>query len=214
MIVNSWTRSEYYRIKAALHGKVPTRMELFRMMKEPQYLSCIEKSKENIFRQYLAALEEMGELSAEDEELKNSIGGEFLHTLETTIMQKSYKMVILKAFFHDGNIRMALTEKDVLDTWKEFFSEGENWKDIGVESYMEFLDITDEQHLANARRNPIKFLLSSGNGFFVEKSGYELALTDDLKDIVATKGFMKQFGDIVEYRLNEYFRKKNLSLSV
>ena len=109
---------------------------------------------------------------------------------------------------------MALTEKDVLDTWKEFFSEGENWKDIGVESYVEFLDITDEQHLANARRNPIKFLLSSGNGFFVEKPGYELALTDDLKDIVATKGFMKQFGDIVEYRLNEYFRKKNLSLSV
>lgn len=42
------------------------------MMKEPQYLSCIEKSKENIFRQYLAALEEMGELSAEDEELKMS----------------------------------------------------------------------------------------------------------------------------------------------
>ena len=72
MIVNSWTRSEYYRIKAALHGKVPTRMELFRMMKEPQYLSCIEKSKENIFRQYLAALEEMGGLSAEDEELKMS----------------------------------------------------------------------------------------------------------------------------------------------
>lgn len=214
MIVNSWTRSEYYRVKAALHGKVPTRMELFRMMKEPQYLSCIEKSKENIFRQYLDALEEMGELSAEDEELKNSIGGEFLHTLETTIMQKSYKMVILKAFFHDGNIRMALTEKDVLNTWKAFFSEGENWKDIGVESYMEFLDITDEQHLANARRNPIKYLLSSGKGFFVEKPGYELALTDDLKDIVATKGFMKQFGDIVEYRLNEYFRKKNLSLSV
>lgn len=146
MIVNSWTRSEYYRVKAALHGKVPTRMELFRMMKEPQYLSCIEKSKENIFRQYLDALEEMGELSAEDEELKNSIGGEFLHVLETTLMQKSYKMVILKAFFHDGNIR--------------------------------------------------------------------IALTDDLKDIVATKGFMKQFGDIVEYRLNEYFRKKNLSLSV
>ena len=72
MIVNSWTRREYYRIKAALHGKVPTRMELFRMMKEPQYLSCIEKSKENIFRQYLAALEGMGELSAEDEKLKMS----------------------------------------------------------------------------------------------------------------------------------------------
>lgn len=99
MIVNLWTRSEYYRIKAALHGKVPTRMVLFRMMKESQYLSCIEKSKENIFRQYLDALEELGELRAEERELKNSIGGEFLHVLETTVMQKSYKMVILKAFF-------------------------------------------------------------------------------------------------------------------
>ena len=209
MIVNSWTRSEYYRIKAALHGKVPTRMELFRMMKEPQYLSCIEKSKENIFRQYLDALEELGELRAEERELKNSIGGEFLHVLETTMMQKSYKMVILKAFFHDGNIRMALTEKDVLDTWKEFFSEGEKWKDLGVESYPEFLDITDEQHLANARKNSIKFLLTSGKGFFVERPGYELALSEELKDVVTSQVLIQHFGDIVEYRVNEYFRKKN-----
>ena len=209
MIVNSWTRSEYYRIKAALHGKVPTRMELFRMMKEPQYLSCIEKSKENIFRQYLDALDELGELCVEERELKNSIGGEFLHVLETTMMQKSYKMVILKAFFHDGNIRMALTEKDVLDTWKKFFSEGENWKDLGVESYPEFLDITDEQHLANARKNPIKFLLASGKGFFVERPGYELALSEELKDVVTSEVLIQHFGDIVEYRVNEYFRKKN-----
>lgn len=209
MIVNSWTRSEYYRIKAALHGKVPTRMELFRMMKEPQYLSCIEKSKENIFRQYLDALDELGELCVEERELKNSIGGEFLHVLETTMMQKSYKMVILKAFFHDGNIRMALTEKDVLDTWKKFFSEGENWKDLGVESYPEFLDITDEQHLANARKNPIKFLLASGKGFFVERPGYELALSEELKDGITSEVLIQHFGDIVEYRVNEYFRKKN-----
>lgn len=209
MVVNSWTRSEYYRIKAVLHGKVPTRTELFRMMKEPQYLSCIKKSKENIFRQYLDALEELGELRAEERELKNSIGGEFLHVLETTVMQKSYKMVILKAFFHDGNIRMALTEKDVLDTWKEFFLEGENWKDLGVESYPEFLDITDEQHLANARKNPIKFLLASGKGFFVERPGYELALSEELKDVVTSEVLIQHFGDIVEYRVNEYFRKKN-----
>ena len=209
MIVNSWTRSEYYRIKAALHGKVPTRMELFGMMKEPQYLSCIEKSKENIFRQYLDALEELGELRAEERKLKNSIGGEFLHVLETTVMQKPYKMVILKAFFHDGNIRMALTGKDVLDTWKKFFSEGENWKDLGVESYPDFLDITDEQHLANARKNPIKFLLASGKGFFVERPGYELALSEELKDVVTSEVLIQHFGDIVEYRVNEYFRKKN-----
>ena len=94
MIVNSWTRREYYRIKAALHGKVPTRMELFRMMKEPQYLSCIEKSKENIFRQYLVALEEMGELSAEDEELKKDITGNyFIALLENEQFKEAEKVM-------------------------------------------------------------------------------------------------------------------------
>lgn len=104
---------------------------------------------------------------------------------------------------------MALTGKDVLDTWKEFFSEGENWKDLGVESYPDFLDITDEQHLANARKNPIKFLLASGKGFFVERPGYELALLEELKDVVTSEVLIQHFGDIVEYRVNEYFRKKN-----
>lgn len=208
MVVNSWTRSEYYRIKAILHEKTPTRMDLFKMMKESQYLSCIEKSKENIFKQYLESLAEMNELNAEELELKNSIGGEFLHVLETTLMQKTYKMVILKAFFNNGNIKMALTEKDILDTWKAFFSEGDTWKDLGVESYQEFLGITDDQHLANARKNPIKHLILSGQGFFIEKPGYELALAEELKDIVKSDILIRHFGDIVEYRLSEYFRKK------
>ena len=209
MIANSWIRSEYYRIKAILDEKIPTRMDLFKMMNVPQYLSCIEKSKENIFKQYLDALEEMGELDAEELAFKNDIGGEFLHVLETTLMQKTYKMVILKAFYNNGNIKMALTEKDILDVWKDFFAAGDNWKDLGVESYQEFLGITDEQHLTNARKNPIKHLLLSGQGFFVERTGYEIALAEELKDVVESDILIKHFGDIIEYRISEYFRKKN-----
>ena len=209
MIANSWTRSEYYRIKAILDEKIPTRMDLFKMMNVPQYLSCIEKSRENIFKQYLDTLEEMGELDAEELVLKNDVGGEFLHVLETTLMQKTYKMVILKAFFNNGNIKMALTEKDILDVWKDFFAEGDNWKDLGVESYQDFLGITDEQHLTNARKNPIKHLLLSGQGFFVERPGYEIALAEELKDVVKSDILIKHFGDIIEYRISEYFRKKS-----
>jgi hypothetical protein len=209
MIANSWTRSEYYRIKAILNEKIPTRMDLFKMMNVPQYLFCIEKSRENIFKQYLDTLEEMGELDAEELVFKNDVGGEFLHVLETTLMQKTYKMVILKAFFNNGNIKMALTEKDILDVWKDFFAEGDNWKDLGVESYQEFLGITDEQHLTNARKNPIKHLLLSGQGFFVERPGYAIALAEELKDVVKSDILIKHFGDIIEYRISEYFRKKS-----
>ena len=209
MAVNSWTKSEYYRVKAILREKRPTRMDLFNMMEKSRYLLCVEKSKDNIFKQYLDALAEMGELDSDELEFKNGIGGEFLRVIETTVMQKSYKMVILKAFFNNGNIKMALTEKDVLDTWKDFFAAGEKWMDLGVENYHDFMEITDDQHLANARKNPIKFLLSSGKGFFVERPGYELALSEELKKAVKSRTFITHFEDIIEYRISEYFRKKN-----
>ena len=117
-------------------------------------------------------------------------------------------MVILKAFFNDGKIKMALTEKDILDVWKDFFAEGENWKDLGVTSYQEFLGITDDQHLVNARKNPIKHLILSGQGFFLERPGYELAMANELNDVVKSNTFINHFGDIVEYRIKEYYRKK------
>lgn len=211
MSINPYIKSEYYRIKAILQEKTPTRMDLFRMMQEPHYILCTEKAKENIFKHYLDALEELDELHPAELELKNSIGGEFLHVLETTLMQKSYKMVLLKAFLQDGTIRMAVTEQNVLKVWKDFFAEEEHWKDLGVESYQEFLKITDEQHLANARKNPIRFLLSSGKGFFIKKPGYALALSEDLKNAVKSEAFCKHFADITEYRIHEYFRKRTIT---
>ena len=63
--------------------------------------------------------------------------------------------------------------------------------------------------MANARKNPIKHLLLSGQGFFVEKPGYELALAEELKDVVKSDILIRHFEDIIEYRVNEYFRKKD-----
>lgn len=211
MKINPFVKSEYYRIKALLDGKTPSRMELFRLMQEPQYLLCIENAKENIFKHYLTALAELDELCEAELEIQTGIGGEFLYLLENTRMQKSYKMVILKAFLQDGTLKMAITEQEVLDTWKAFFAEGENWKDLGVSSYQEFLKITEEQHLANAEKNPIHFLLSSGKGFFMERPGYALALSEHLKDVVTSEIVVRHFEDIVAYRTAEYFRKKAIT---
>ena len=43
----------------------------------------------------------------------------------------------------------------------------------------------------------------------MERPGYELALSEELKDVVTSEVLIQHFGDIVEYRVNEYFRKKN-----
>lgn len=210
LTVRDTIRREYYRVKELLESRVPTRMELFTYMDGTVYELCVKKSKENPFRRYLEYLHGLGELIGEEDVLYNGIGREFLAALETTDMQKAYKMPVLYAFYNDGNIRMEVTEKELLESWKRFFDTGTNWKDIGsgVDSYDEYKRITDKVHLGNIKRNPVRFLLKSGKGFFVEKEGCVLALGEELRDVVGLKVFGEHMRDIVEYRVVEYYRRR------
>lgn len=124
-------------------------------------------------------------------------------------MQKSYKMPILEAFYNDGDIKLAVTEEDVLYYWKRFFSTGTNWKDLDTDiTYESYKQITDQQHLSKATKMPIHFLKKSGKEFFIEKEGYALALRTELKDVVKEDAFRKHMKDIIEYRTMEYYRRR------
>ena len=64
------------------------------------YEYCMKNSKENPFRQYLSFLQELNELTELEKEVYSGIGREFLQLIETTDMQKAYKMPILYAFYN------------------------------------------------------------------------------------------------------------------
>ena len=126
-------------------------MELFTYMDDEIYQYCIKHAKENPFRRYMDFLNEMKELSAAEEQVYSGIGREFLALLETTDMQKVYKMPILYSFYNHGNVRLAVTETQVLDAWKNFFDNGMNWKDLSADtSYADYKAMTDKQHLSKA----------------------------------------------------------------
>ena len=202
-------KQEFYRVKELLDGKVPTRMELFTYMDDDIYQYCIKHAKENPFRRYMEFLKEMNELSAEEEEVYSGIGREFLTLIETTDMQKVYKMPILYSFYNDGNIRLSVKDEDVLVAWKKFFNNGTNWKDFAAGiSYEDYKAMTDKQHLSKAKNMPIKFLKASGKGFFIEKEDYAIAIRDDLEVIIENVAFKKHMKDILEYRTMEYYRRR------
>ena len=202
-------RQEFYRVKELLDGKVPTRMELFTYMNDDIYQYCIKHAKENPFRGYMEFLKEMDELSAIEEEIYSGIGREFLMLIETTDMQKVYKMPILYSFYNDGDIRLAVKDEDVLASWKKFFDKGTNWKDFAIDiSYEEYKAMTDKQHLSKAKSMPIKFLKASGKGFFIEKEGYAIAIRDEVKDVIGNVAFKEHMRDILEYRTMEYYRRR------
>lgn len=184
-------------------------MELFTYMDDEIYQYCIKHAKENPFRRYMDFLNEMKELSAAEEEVYSGIGREFLALLETTDMQKVYKMPILYSFYNHGNVRLAVTETQVLDAWKNFFDNGMNWKDLSADtSYADYKAMTDKQHLSKAKSMPIKFLKASGKGFFIDKEGYVLAIRDDLEAVIDNEAFKKHMKDILEYRTMEYYRRR------
>lgn len=202
-------KQEYYRVKEFLDGKVPTRIELFTYMDSDIYEYCMKHSKENPFKRYMDFLYEIHELSEEEIKLYSGIGREFLHLIETTDMQKVYKMPILYGFYNEGNVRFAVTDDEVLESWKKFFDRGTNWKDFNADiTYEEYKKMSDKQHLSKAKSMPIKFLKVSGKGFFVEKDGYALAIRDELVDVIKNNEFKTQMKDIIEYRTMEYYRRR------
>lgn len=200
---------EYYRVKELMDGKVPTRMELFTYMDDEVYQYCMKHAKENPFRRYLDFLNALHELSEDEKILYAGIGREFISVIETTDMQKVYKMPILYSFYNHVEIKAEVTDEEVLKSWKEFFDTGTNWKDFseGI-SYEEYNDMTDKQHLTKAKTMPIKFLKASGKGFFIEKEGYAIALREELQDYIKNEALRCHMKDILEYRTMEYYRRR------
>ena len=202
-------KQEFYKIKELLDGKVPSRIELFTYMDDDIYQYCMKHAKENPFRRYMEFLNEMHELSVDEEVVYSGMGREFLSLIETTDMQKVYKMPILYSFYNDGDIRLAVKDEDVLAAWKTFFDNGTNWKDFAADaSYADYKAMTDKQHLSKAKSMPIKFLKASGKGFFIEKDGYAIAIRDDLEEIIRNDAFKKHMKDILEYRTMDYYRRR------
>lgn len=202
-------KQEFYRVKELLDGKVPTRMKLFTYMDDDIYQYCVKHAKENPFRRYMEFLKDMNELSTEEEDVYSGIGREFLTLIETTDMQKVYKMPILYSFYNNGDIRLTVKDEDVLAAWKKFFDNGTNWKDFATDiSYADYKAMTDKQHLSKAKSMPIKFLKSSGKGFFIEKEDYAIAIRDNLEVVIENVAFKKHMKDVLEYRTMEYYRKR------
>ena len=154
-------------------------------------------------------MNDLNELSDDEKALYKTIDKDFINLIETTDMQKVYKMPILYAFYNQGNVKLAITDEDVLYTWKEFFNKNKNWKDFASDmTYDKYLKITDNKHLAKAKTMPIKYLKASGKGFFVEKEGFALALNENMKEIIKSKAFVDNMRDVLEYRTIEYYRRR------
>ena len=201
---------EFNSVKDNLEHR-PSRVELFLRMDDMVISAMKRNTKHNLFRDYLTFLSDNKELNSEEESYFNSIAHEFLNTLETTSMSKSYKMPILKAFYNDGDIKMEITEDDVYREFRDFYNYASNGVDmLKDKTTKDYKSWGKGKYLSLARRNPIKFLNKSAGKFFIRKDGCELALADELEDYIHLETFKQHFKDIIEYRTLYYYKTRGL----
>ena len=201
-------REEYFRIKELLDGKVPTRMELFTYM-EDEIFQLSSTMKVSPFRCYLRYLDGIDELKDRERVIFRGIGNEFLELLETTKMQKSYKMPVLMAFYNGGDIKTAIDEEDIYRGYMDFYYTANNWKDMEKDkSTSDFRTWGKRRCVSEALKNPVRFLMQSGDGFFVQEEGMVLALNPQLHEAVGLPGFAEQMKDVIEFRTMNYYRKR------
>ena len=213
--VKDCIRGEYYRVKNLL-DKSPSRLELFTYMDDDVYQLAMQHSKENPFKRYLFYKKELGELSEDESAFLQDINGrEFIHLIETTNMTKVYKMPVLMAFYNHGDIRMEVTEQQLLASWKEFFSTGTNWKDLDKDmTYEKYMAISDKEHINKILKMPVHFLKESGDGFFVKRDGCALALSEKLQDVIDNPVFVDQMRDVIRYRTMDYYQRRYRNVDV
>lgn len=207
--VKDCIRGEYYRVKNLL-DKSPSRLELFTYMDDDVYQLAMQHSKENPFKRYLDYKKELDELSEDESAFLQDINGrEFIHLIETTNMTKVYKMPVLMAFYNHGDIRMEVTEQQLLVSWKEFFSTGTNWKDLDKDmTYEKYMAISDKEHINKILKMPVNYLQLSGSGFFVRRDGCALALSEKLQDVIDNPVFVDQMRDVIRYRTMDYYQRR------
>lgn len=190
-------------------GRRPTRKDLFLRMNDSIQSAMKKNPKMNLFKDYLTFLSRNNELTNEEKSLLNTKAHEFLNTLETTRMTKSYKIPIFLAFYNNGNIKMEISDEDVYKSMHIFYSNASNAIDmLKDESSSNFYDWDMKKYVDLAKRKPIHALRNTAGNFFIKKEDCALALSDDLKEYIKSRSFIEHFQDIIEYRTLYYYKTR------
>lgn len=199
---------EFWRIKDQLN-KIPTRIDFFTYADDQIYELMLGHAKDNPLKNYLEYLKSFDLLTDEEKVLYQGIGREFINYIETTNMSKVYKMPVLLAFYNHGQIRNCVTEEQILESWKEFFSTGTNWKDLqdGI-TYEKYCGLFDKEHLKKIIQMPVRYLLKSGVGFFNQKEKTVLSFSDELSKVIGNTALIHHMKDAIEYRIMDYYQRR------
>lgn len=201
--------ADYFRIKEDLK-KRPTRKEFYIYLDDELYFNIKSKPKQNVFKNYLKFLNEIGELDESEKELIQTIGFEFINKIENTSMSKTYKLPILLAFLDENTLVKRIGSKRIFESFQTFYSKQSNAIDLLKDkTSRNYKNWTEENCMKKQPIiQPLKALSNTTKEFFIKKDN-ELHLVEELTPFLDNDFFVEQFKEVIEY-LNWKFYKERL----
>ncbi|MPQ44020.1 DEAD/DEAH box helicase family protein [Clostridium tarantellae] len=188
---------------------IPTRVEFFTYMDDDVYNNMKNKSNLNIFNDYMKFLNKENKLTNEEIEIFNSRAYNFINTIETTSMSKTYKMPILLAFYNRGNFKMSINDDDIYNSFKTFYENGSNGSDmLKDKSTKDYLSWDKKKYVKLAKNNPIKYLQKTHSDFFYTNSNGDFSIREDIELFINNKSFLNHVKDAIEFRCKEYYKNR------
>ena len=133
---------------------------------------------------------------------------DFINTIKSTSMSKSYKIPLLWAFYNNGNIKLKINEDDIYNSFREFYSKNENAKDLqNQKSTQGYENWGKKEYVKLAKDNPIKHLVDKTSKYFYKENDL-FCISGILEPYIHKKEFIEEFKNAIQSLENRYFKRE------
>ena len=137
-----------------------------------------------------------------------STAQDFINTIKSTSMSKSYKIPLLWTFYNNGNIKLKIDEDDIYNSFKEFYEKEENAIDLENQKSTEnYKNWGKKEYIKLAKDNPIKHLADKTSKYFYKENDL-FCISGILEHYIHKKEFIEEFKDAIQSLENRYFKKE------
>lgn len=169
----------------------------------------LTKLVKNILNNYKGHFINLDSENLKYEDLLPQEAIDFINTIKNTSMSRSYKIPLLLAFYNNGDIKLKIDEDDIYNSFKKFYSNKENAKDLQVQkSTRGYENWGKKEYIKLAKDNPIKYLADKTSQYFYKEDD-KFCLSENLQPYIHQNEFIEEFKYAIQSLENRYFKRSN-----
>ena len=136
----------------------------------------------------------------EVKEKEDNVIKDFIDTIKSQRMNKSYKIALLSCFIDDDKIKKYITYNEIYKGVKAYYSDFKHKQDMKDKVGFELWD--ENKYISEMKANPMRYLPEK---YFIQNDLNETySLSNDIQEYTNDSSFVHMFKEAVEFLENKY----------